>query len=268
MSLHAAAWQIIGTSATAIVGVGASLYIATKNRSQLIRHGKETLDVQRLATARSASTFIAEKRQKWIDDLRTDLSHYLALTTELTEGWKRLLFKMAEEWDEHPGADPLDVLRHNSDMRETFLTSISARDGEHYQLLMRVMLRLNPDEGLHTMVLVAIFNLRRHLADLAVQAIKDSYDNRAIYDSIKGELDSASSFAKLILKEEWKKLKYEIADPDSLLRDILERREVDDIKIGKVVKFDIEHLSPLSTHEAVAPHNMNRAFRDDGPVAS
>ncbi|MFP3693521.1 hypothetical protein, partial [Burkholderia sp. SIMBA_048] len=69
MSLHATGWQIVGTSVTALIGVIASYGIAAKNRRQLVQHGAATLDVQRVANARSAATFIADKRQKWIDDL-------------------------------------------------------------------------------------------------------------------------------------------------------------------------------------------------------
>lgn len=225
MSLHAAAWQIIGTTATAIIGVGSSLYIANKNRKQLTQHSKDTLDLQKLSTARSASTFIAEKRQKWIDELRADLSLYLALSTELTEGYKRLFSRLGQEWDEQPNADPRDVLDWCEKRRNEFEHENATRNSEHYQLLMRVSLRLNANEDLHNIVMVAINGIRRSLAGLALQAVKGDYSAQVHFEEIEKELHHASMYAHVVFKAEWQRLKYEVAAPDELLRDILATHE-------------------------------------------
>lgn len=250
MSLHQAAWQIIGTTATAVIGVVSSLYIANKNRSQLIQHSKDTLDVQKLATARSASTFIAEKRQKWMDDLRADLALYLALSTELTEGWKRLFSRLGNEWDTHPNADPQQIHEWCENQRVIHEQAIASRESEHYQLLMRVSLRLNANEGLHNLMLFAVYNLRKHLAELAIQAVKGAYSDKVMFAAIEQALGQASMYAHVILKAEWQRLKYDVAAPDDLLRDILAAREREIAEdLASFEDVDSER-SPLSTGTA------------------
>lgn len=99
MSLHPAHWQLIGTTATPTIGIVLSYLTPTKNRNQLIQHDSARFDMQRLTTARSVSTSIAEKRRKWTGHLRIDLSQYPGLTTALSDRWKRLFWKTAGEWD-------------------------------------------------------------------------------------------------------------------------------------------------------------------------
>lgn len=92
MSLHATAWQAIGSGVVAIVaataGIIGQLNIARKNRLQLSLQAKDTLAIQRTVTERAAATFIADKRQKWIDELRTDMAAHLSLSSEIVWKWE------------------------------------------------------------------------------------------------------------------------------------------------------------------------------------
>lgn len=60
--------------------------------------------------------------------------------------------------------------------------------------------------------------------------------------------------ATLILKEEWQRLKYEVADPDSLIRDILAHREREIAEDLASFEPEDSDLSPLS---ADAPAQRN-----------
>jgi hypothetical protein len=142
MSIHATGWAAIGASATAIISVISNIYLARKSRSQMIDQAQKSfeqaaasLDVQRTSTARAAATFVADKRQKWIDELRDDVSLYVALTVEIVEGWRRVFSKLGNRWDENgaPTA-PRDLEVYLEDVRK-FAHDIRERDSLHAQAL-------------------------------------------------------------------------------------------------------------------------------------
>ncbi|WP_193100786.1 hypothetical protein [Burkholderia sp. Z1] len=268
MSWHATAWQIFGTSTTAIIGVLASLYIATKNRKQLTEHGAATLSVQRVANARSAATFIADKRQNWIDDLRVDVSQYVALSAELTEAWKRLFSRLNDNWTRFPPEHQGDLDEYSDDVTR-FSASIADRDSQHYQLLTRMVLRLNHDELAHNGLVIALTKIRSLLGDVAIRAAAHEYANQHLYSGIEQELRFAQLYAKVILREEWQKLKREVADPEGLMNSILATSVPDDAAVKALVEssaasvpspLSVEHVIPLSMNNVtVTKFNENKA---------
>ncbi|SDR55168.1 hypothetical protein SAMN05443245_7615 [Paraburkholderia fungorum] len=257
MSIHTAGWAIIGSVSIGALSILGNIYLAFKSRNQVIdqaasqfKQAAASLDVQRTSTARAASTFIADKRQKWIDELRTETSHYIALTLELTEAWKRLCDAMNEVWYE-VNRSPQDQLDECADLRSKFEHSIAASNSEHYQLLVRVTMRLNNDELTHQGLINALRKLRGLLADLQVRAQQDRTDIRDLLILTESESQFATGFTKSILKEEWQKLKREVADPERLIADILATGPSLDYGLETLVRKGVARVSsPLST---VAP---------------
>ncbi|CAN0621949.1 conserved protein of unknown function [Burkholderia multivorans] len=238
----------VGVLSAALITAIVNLHNSRKS----LKHAKDTLDVQRTANARSAATFIADKRQKWIEDLRADVSLYLALSVELTEAWKRTFSNLGDMWDRNPYKDN-HVLEDLDAKRVEFLSCIAARDSEHYQLLTRILLRLNNEELPHQGLLAALFKLRSLLADLQMRAVRVEYANQDKFMVIEHELQFAAVYAKVILKEEWQKLKREVADPVQLIDDILATSKPDDDAVEALVRKTAPSVpSPLSTN-APAP---------------
>lgn len=67
------------------------------------------------------------------------------------------------------------------------------------------------------------------------------------FDQIQLALEQASMYTHIILKEEWQRLKYEVAAPDALLRDILAAREREIAEDLASFEPQESELSPLST---------------------
>ncbi|WP_322067293.1 hypothetical protein [Burkholderia ubonensis] len=122
-----------------------------------------SLDVLRTSTARAAATFIADKRQKWIDDLRGDVSLYVTLTQEIVAGWKRIFSRLGNRWDEvGPPRAPRELEAYSEDVRK-FAEGIAEHDSLHAQALTRIMLRLNGDEHAHRELTDSLYNVRAAL---------------------------------------------------------------------------------------------------------
>jgi len=253
-SLHAAGWAIIGSVATALASVAGNIYLARKSRNQAfeqaasqLKQAAASLDVQRTSTARAAATFIAYKRQKWIDDLRTDTSHYIGLAFELTEAWKRLCDSMNKVWDQ-VNRNPLDQLNECADLRTNFEQAIAARNSELYRLLMRITMRLNHDETIHQGLINCLMKLRGLLADIQLRAQADRTDIRDLLILIESEAQFTTIFTKQILKEEWKKLKREVAEPEHLIKKVLAAGQADDADIETLIRERMQLVtSPLSS---------------------
>lgn len=205
-----------------VIGAAITAWVNHINSRKTLHHSRETLDVQRTANARAAATFIADKRQKWIDDLRADVSLYLGLTAELTDAWRRQFGMMGEIWDKDPVPDQ-DTVDRVEALRFGLLEAIAPRDSEHYQALNRVLLRLNPNEVSHQQLTRALSSLRSALAELQMRALRGEFANHDIYAAIELNLGSASTASIVILKEEWQRLKLEVAAPERLIDEILAR---------------------------------------------
>lgn len=241
--LHTAGWAVIGSVATALASIAGNIYLARKSRSQVIEQAAKSfeqaaaaLDVQRTSTARAAATFIADKRQTWIDDLRDDVSLYVALTVEIVEGWKRVFSKLGNQWDEQgaPTA-PRDFEVYLEEVRK-FANDIRERDSLHAQALTRIMLRLNGEEPAHRELTEGFYRVRASLGVIRLNAMKHEYANQNLYDSIDSQVTLAQVYAKAILGEEWRKLKREVADPERLIDSILATSPPDEAAVKAYVE--------------------------------
>ncbi|WLH16095.1 hypothetical protein [Pseudomonas simiae] len=235
-------WTVLGGLATALIAGIVSIW-----------NTRRSLEVQRLTNVRSASTFIADKRQKWIDDLRTDASKYLSLSLETSEAWKQLYWVCGNEYDEHWDHDPQNVLKVCESLRIKFLSENATRDSEHHQLYMRIILRLNNDEAAHQRLITSLDELRTHMSDLATAALRGSYSNQKLFDSIALTLDCAAAYTKIILKEEWQRLKREIADPDRLIHEILTSSRPQMVTIGTMQRKPASGVASSLSKEIPLP---------------
>lgn len=251
----------------ALTGAVIAALVSLHNTRKTLHQSRESLDIQRASSARPAATFIAEKRQKWVDDLRTDVSQYVALTSEMTEGWKRTFSRLSDDWGNQPPETQSEL---NQFTRETlgFAASIAERDSQHYQLLTRILLRLNNDEVAHVGLVDRLFKIRSLLADLNMNAtVRHIYANQDIYQGIEHELQFAQVYTKAILKEEWQKLKREVANPERLIRDILATSPPDDDAVEAFVQRTAPSVpSPLSS----VPPELSNVIRvvKDAPATS
>lgn len=206
----AVGWTVIGSMLAALLTAVVSAIVSVSNT-------RKTLEVQRLANARSASTFIADKRQKWIDDLRSDVSRYLSLSQEIAEGWRQLYWACGDKHDRHWHSDPQHVLGACESLRISFLRDNAPRDSEHHLLYMRILLRLNNGEESHMGLMTTLDELRSSMRELEAAALQGTYENKELLDKIKVTIEFAAAYAKIILKEEWQRLKREVATPSRLL---------------------------------------------------
>ncbi|QAY84169.1 hypothetical protein [Pseudomonas arsenicoxydans] len=235
-------WAVIGGLVTALIAALVSLL-----------NTRRTLDVQRLTNARSASTFIADKRQKWIDDLRNDTSKYMSLSLETAEAWKQLYWKCGNEHDEHYHLSPQDVLKVCESLRIDFLIENAARDSEHHQIYMRIILRLNNNEDSHQKLMTDLLELRTHMRDLAMAALRGSYSNQELLDSIATTLSLAAEHTKIILKGEWQRLKREVADPERLIREILSTSKSKMVSEDTLLRKPAPRVAPSLSQEIPLP---------------
>ncbi|BBU33456.1 hypothetical protein BTHE68_71900 (plasmid) [Burkholderia sp. THE68] len=218
--LVTAATALIATTATILVALIAAL-VSVYNTRNTLNQSRESLRVQRASSDRQAATFIAEKRQKWIDDLRADVSLYVALTTLMVEGWKRMIGEVAHAWDNAPPEFP-SQLHGFTESAMTYAATIAEHESQHHRLLTQILLRLNNEEVAHLGLVDRLFKVRSLLADLNMNATaRHVYDNQEIFRGIEHELQFAQIYAKVILKEEWQKLKREVANPERLITEIL-----------------------------------------------
>ena len=74
--------------------------------------------------------------------------------------------------------------------------------------------------------MAALSELRLRMGDLATAALRGTYSNQELFQSIAAILDSTAEHTKIILKAEWQRLKREIADPNKLMHEILSTNKV------------------------------------------
>lgn len=232
---------LIGAVATlaaatlALFGVVIASIVSLRNTGKTLKQSKEALEIQRASSTRPAATFIADKRQKWIDDLRDDASLFVALTQEIADSWKRATSKFNIEWEnERPYSQ--DQLDYYTNLAIAHAASIAERDSLQAHLLTRIMLRLNIEEHAHRELTDLFYRVRAGVRLLSQNAANHEYSNQDIYDSIDSHLQLAQVYGKAILAEEWRKLKREVADPERLIKEILATSPPNDATVDAFVQ--------------------------------
>lgn len=209
-------WQVIISA----LGVVIQIYIAERNRRQTAKQSKELLDIQLLVSHRNTASFVAEKRQKWIDELRTDMAFHLALSQEIVWKWDAIRSRAATEIAQSNG---ISQEKWNSILQkyaDSFSIENGARDREHQERHILITLRLNPKEDLHVELRKCLDKMR----DLInrTQSTKSKEEASEIISEMIKKVSLGAELTEKILKHEWSRIKQEVAYPDALMATIPE----------------------------------------------
>lgn len=208
---------IAGT--VAVTGVVAQLIIAYLARKQITKQ----LDLQHLVSHRSTASFIADKRQKWIDELRTDMAFHLALSQEIIWKWDamraRTDLRVNQEATNAFGVpDQIKAEKIKQEAADAFSPENGARDREHQERHTRIMFRLNPKEELHIMLRGHLINIRSTIGNY--QRIKTPTEAESQLKEMLRLIGQAQMCTESILGAEWRRVKQEVAYPEVLMSTI------------------------------------------------
>ncbi|HCI1651744.1 TPA: hypothetical protein NOE00_002094 [Pseudomonas aeruginosa] len=216
MTLTTAEW----TAIIAGCGVATQFLIAYLARRQITKQ----LDLQHLVSHRTTASFVADKRQKWIDELRTDMAFYLALSQEIAWKWDsmraRLALRIADEATDHltGKVDMARASKIHQEAADAFAPENGARDREHQERHIRLMFRLNPKKELHIKLRECLDAVRTALKE--TQSAKTVVEAKALLDDTLRLVGEAQEHTEAILKAEWQRVKQEVAYPEVLMATI------------------------------------------------
>lgn len=219
MTLSPASLTALITACVAICGVGAQFLIAYLGRRQTAQQ----LDLQQLVSHRTTASFIADKRQKWIDELRTDMAFHLALSQEIVWKWdamrNRTAVEVAAQAKDNQGKfDKAKADKINQDAADTFAPENGARDREHHERHFRIMFRLNPKESLHITLRQCLNDIRRSMSQ--IQGVKSREEADMLMTQTSNLVEQAQRHTEAILGAEWRRVKQEVAYPEVLMSNI------------------------------------------------
>lgn len=216
MKIEPLYWQIV----VSVLGVGVQLYITERSRRQTAMQSKEALDMQRFMSHRSTAAFVADKRQKWIDELRTDMAFHLALSQEIVWKWDSVRSRAVIKIEQ----DSKDCRATKSEIPQEIADSFSiengARDREHQERHIRIKLRLNPSENLHIQLRTCLDEIREILNN--TQSASSKKDASDLIMEMFNKISHATELTEKVLKYEWNRVKQEVAYPEALMSSIPE----------------------------------------------
>lgn len=207
------------TALAALVGIAAQCLIAYRSRQQTAKQ----LDLQQLVSHRATASFVADKRQKWIDELRTDMAFHLALSQEIVWKWDamrdRAAIKVSAEAQDGKGrVDPEKANKIQQDIADAFAPENGARDREHQERHFRIMFRLNPKEALHITLRECMESIRHSI--IQIQGAKSRQQAEDLMAHTSDLIAQAQRHTEAILGAEWRRVKQEVAYPDALMSKI------------------------------------------------
>ncbi|MGP5106113.1 hypothetical protein [Pseudomonas helleri] len=205
-------------------GVLVQLLIAYLGRRQTAQQ----LDLQQLVSHRTTASFVADKRQKWIDELRTDMAFHLALSQEIVWKWdamrSRAAVRAVEEAKDGKGnIDQLKVGKIHQDAADAFAPENGARDREHHERHIRILFRLNPSETSHISLRKCLEEIRSSIHQ--TQGARNQGDAIRLMKQTTNLVLQAQGLTETILKAEWKRVKQEVAYPEVLMSSIPKPQE-------------------------------------------
>lgn len=204
-------WQVIAT----IIGVSLQAAIAFFGWRHAAKNTQDTLDIQHLVSERATASFIAEKRQKWIDELRTDMAFHLALSQEIAWTWEAMKNNAADRVETLVNGDESKRKIIVQEILDDFSKENGDRDREHQERHIRIKLRLNPEEKIHVTLREQLDCIR--LLFPKIRNAKKGEAMTQLINEMMGVVDDATDTTQDILKKEWHRLKQEVAYPDSLM---------------------------------------------------
>lgn len=207
------------TAVIAACGVAAQFVIAHLARRQIAKQ----VDLQQLVSHRTTAAFVADKRQKWIDELRTDMAAHLASSQEILWKWEdmrsRTELRIQEEATDKAGlVDHAKANKIYQVAADAFSPENGARDREHHERHLRIMFRLNPEKELQIKLRNCLERIRASLHETQRAGSKPEA-NRLLNVAIR-LISEAQEHTQAILKAEWQRVKQEVAYPEALMATI------------------------------------------------
>ncbi|MGQ7243686.1 hypothetical protein ACUN9V_09505 [Salinicola sp. V024] len=207
-------YVIYGQLAIAAAGVVIQMLVARLNNKSTEKRARDTLEVRKLESARSVNAFIADKRQIWIDELRKDMAHYLALSQEIAWKWDACRAEVDEYYDElilTTNNESL-VVEMVNEFRIKKVREMSEINGQndrlHQETHIRIKFRLNPREDEHINLRVMMDNMRIDLS--VIQSETFHAKHAELINSVINKVEEGSRLTEIILKKEWEKVKAEV----------------------------------------------------------
>jgi hypothetical protein len=207
-------WGVLIAAFAAIVaaalGSFATAMVQLISANQQRKHEKkvaddESVEIARIAqnkllmvdatSQRKASAKVAQMRQVWINELRTDTAAYIALWQDIAYRWEAII------------ASPSDIF-FSSINKEVLNAPIAGMRKEAHELQVRIMLRLNKDEGKHKE-----FGLLMEKLEASVGLFsrdKSSEPGHVIRSEVDKVMQALIDKQQEILKDEWKVVKKEL----------------------------------------------------------
>lgn len=197
----------------AAIGAGVSLRISRASIAQ----SKESIEVQRNISNRAAASFVADKRQHWIDALRADMATHLAESREIMWEWAAIRNRVKDDTRYRGLTDEQRDQRQNAELAE-FSKANGALDRRHEERHYRLRFRLNPnsEETLHAALRGNLDEIRRILVDTNPNQPTLPDQQRNI-DRIEELVSHSDALTSDILKVEWERVKQEVAYPEAMI---------------------------------------------------
>lgn len=197
----------------AAIGVFAQLAISYLGRRQSAKQSVDTNELQRLVSNRAAASFIAGKRQDWIDGMRHDLGEYLARSQEISYKWDAFRGRVAEVRSKTNPKDFEEVLYA---MREEFSVANGALDRQNEEIYIRLKLRLNSNELGHKDLLGCLAAVKENLSQMALVP----HRNEELMVEMRNLVAASEISAQRVLKYEWERVKRDVAYPENMMNAI------------------------------------------------
>lgn len=223
----------------AIVSVANTLvqkHIAASGRQHMEKLSKASLEIQSLTAHRSAATFVADKHQEWIAELRADMAHYLALSQEIAWKWHGVRVQVVEKLQ---GKTKEERKRILEEILEKFSIENGDRDRKHEEQAYRIRFRLNPKEYSHITLQRHMEDIRKVVKDIA-KAKCDADDNTSpgnlipdltatneCIESLQRLMEEAAKLTEAILSSGWHRMLQGVANPETLLQSLAEQKTLE-----------------------------------------
>lgn len=185
----------------------------TKVQEQIAKMQRETqentvrnqLEMQDIVSWRVAVANIAAKRQVWIDELRSDMSLYVA-------SWHDFAYRWEATFDEVANVQDLLLSKEERSKKideifEQFTFSIEGMRLKIHELRIRMQLRLNVKEPEHLNVRDLMLKLEKET--LLIEHGDHPFPKGAIGSTVRDLTGQIISNVQEILKKEWDRIKSE-----------------------------------------------------------
>ena len=207
-------WGVLIAASAAIIaaalGSFATAMVQLVSANQQRKHEKrvadeESLENSRIAqnkllmtdatSQRKASAKVAQMRQVWINELRTDTAAYMALWQDIAYRWEAII------------SDPRNRAISSITVEALNEPIANMRRNAH-ELEMRIMLRLNKDEEKHKELVVLMSDLETTVGLFSRDRSKEPGNiiRVKVYKVLQALIDKQQE----ILKDEWKVVKKEL----------------------------------------------------------